>query len=114
MPKKEVVAQVKVDAKDYLVYPRYFGGTITDAISIVNNSIRGKGLPLLRVHAKEGDRRKEDTDYLYVNSLHISGVGKAVVDVPQDIQDLYKEPDNEDTEAHDKRVEKIKEYFEIL
>lgn len=85
-PLKEWVAKVLIADKTYFVFPQAGGRSV---MSQLNASIMGKSEPLILAHSNE--TRGDTTDKIYINARRISEVeANVVVDVPQEIQDLYK------------------------
>ena len=85
-PLKEWVAKVLIADKTYFVFPQAGGRS---AMSQINASIMGKSEPLILAHSNE--TREDATDKIYINAKRINEVeANIVVDVPQEIKDLYK------------------------
>lgn len=85
-PLKEWVAKVLIADKTYFVFPQAGGRS---AMSQLNASIMGKSEPLILAHSDK--TRGDKTDKIYINATRIDEAeANVVVDVPQEIKDLYK------------------------
>lgn len=85
-PLKEWVAKVLIADKTYFVFPKAGGRS---SMSQINASIMYKSEPLILAHSAE--TRGDLTKKVYINSQRIDEVeANIIVDVPQEIQDLYK------------------------
>nr|DAI05671.1 MAG TPA: hypothetical protein [Herelleviridae sp.] len=107
-PEFEKVVEVKIADVSYLVFPRRFGGTIVDAMSIVNGALKGKELPMLPAH-KVADR---STDVEFINAYHVPIAKTVMKKVPEAITKLYTAPEDETEEDKEIRIRNINSYFE--
>lgn len=107
-PKFEKVLEVQLGDKNLIVFPRRLGGTVVDAMSILNGALRGKELPMIPAHST-ADR---SSDVEFVNSFRVNSAKQVMKEVPASIVALYSEPDNESEEDREVRLKGIEEYFE--
>ncbi|CAI9421155.1 hypothetical protein [Enterococcus phage phiSHEF16] len=107
-PTHEKVAEITVGTDKVYLFPRYMGGTVVDALTQANGSVRGKELTFLPVHT--GTDRT--TGIRYLNLRQATFIDYKMVGVPTTITDLYLAPEDETEEAKEAREYTIKEYFE--
>lgn len=109
---KEKVVLLSIDGKQFILFPRYAGGTVTEAETLLNSATRGKFLPHMRVkEAKSGTAKRTD-NFKLVNAYQVTISEVILIDVPKEITDLYKAPADEEEEAKELRLAQIKNYFE--
>ena len=107
-PTHEKVAEITVGTDKVYLFPRYMGGTVVDALTQANGSVRGKELTFLPAHT--GTDRT--TGIRYLNLRQATFIDYKMVEVPTTITDLYLAPKDETGEAKEAREHTIKEYFE--
>lgn len=107
-PTHEKIAEVTVGTEKVYLFPRYMGGTVVDAVTQANGSVRGKELTFLPVHT--GTDRT--TGIRYLNLRQATFIDYKIAEVPKAITDLYLIPEEEIEEAKEVREATIKEYFE--
>lgn len=107
-PTHEKVAEITVGTDKVYLFPRYMGGTVVDALTQANGSVRGKELTFLPVHT--GTDRT--TGIRYLNLRQATFIDYKMVGVPATITDLYLAPKDETEEAKADREYTIKKYFE--
>lgn len=107
-PTHEKVAEITVGTDKVYLFPRYMGGTVVDALTQANGSVRGKEITFLPVHT--GTDRT--TGIRYLNLRQATFIDCKMVEVPATITNLYLAPKDETEEAKEVRECAIKEYFE--
>ena len=87
-PTHEKVAEITVGTDKVYLFPRYMGGTVVDALTQANGSVRGRELTFLPVHT--GTDRASGIRYL--NLRQAIFIDYKMVEVPTTITDLYLAP----------------------
>lgn len=108
-PKKEVVLEVHAKDNDYYLYPSYIGGQPLDALVKAESSIAGQGTAFREVHTDTNGRYGKT---IYLNMYKVETAHKTVLTVPEEITKLYETPEDEEKEDREKRIGKVKQYFE--